>query len=129
MAQMIQCTVPREDTDERGPVSALCLIVNSGRLIPTCQPPLPNEQTLALLAGEACPESEQERPFSSLGCDLRAPDRGQVIMIYMSLRPFGPSDCGQLHHPTEELYGTGKTPGPRGASAPSPGLQMGPPRP
>lgn len=53
--QMIQSTVPREDTDERGPVSAFCLIVNSGRLIATCQPPLPNGQKLALLAGEAWP--------------------------------------------------------------------------
>lgn len=40
------------------------------------------------------------------------------------------SDCGELlHHLTEEIYGRGQMPEPPGAAAPTPSLQMGPPRP
>lgn len=71
---------------------SLYFIVNSGvtHAVTMCQTPLPNGQNLALLAGDECPAFEQKRPFVSLCGDLWVPDRGQVIGIYTSHRPFGP---------------------------------------
>lgn len=78
-------------TEGQYPLS-LYFIVNSGvtHAVTMCQTPLPNGQNLALLAGDDCPAFEQKRPFVSLCGDLWVPDRGQVIGIYMSHRPFGP---------------------------------------
>lgn len=44
-------------------------------------------------------------------------------MIYMH-QILWTSDCSELHHPAEEIYGTGKIPEPQEASAPAPSLRL-----